>query len=115
MDVNLRFRVTQAFATRTGFVGGVPTFYTAVYPDHTVFGALIVSKALAIWRDIPVPAFGRDDPVDFVSRVVAVMKYARKWSYDAGFPTFLQGVAGDTVYGAMLFNVGSVSFAWPAL
>lgn len=114
MDVNLRFRVTQAYATRSGFVGGVPSFFTATYPDKIVFGSLLISQLGAQWHDVPISILHPKNPDDFVSLVKDVMTYAKEWGYEAGFPTFFRGVATDleTTFGTILFKPGNVTIQY---
>lgn len=115
MPIDLRFRATQDYATRNGFVGGIPTFYVADLPSNIVYGALLIRSEATDWRDIPVSALGGPPlPSDFVTRIRAVNAYAKRWGYASGFPTFLQSVAdNDYVYGAMLFKQGFVQIAQP--
>jgi hypothetical protein len=104
VDVNLRFRVTQDYATKHGFVGGVPTFYVADNPSNVVFGALLISAEAAEWRDVPVSQLGPDVEA-FMPRVTAVHTYATRRGFVSGFPTFLENISNnDYVYGTLLFK-----------
>ena len=49
-DVEARFRGTQDYASRKGFVGGFPNMYNAV----TVCGTILLRAPLAQWRDVVV-------------------------------------------------------------
>ena len=118
MPIDLRFRASQDYATRNGYVGAVPTFYVANLPSNIVYGALLIRKEAADWKDVPVSALvgsGSPPPVEFVARVQAVNAYAKQWGYACGFPTFLQNIANnDYVYGTMLFKKGSVQIQEPS-
>ncbi len=114
MDVNLRFRATQDYATRNGFVGGVPTFYVANLPSNIVYGTLLIRPEAADWRDVLISELGHFDPNDFEARIRAVNAYAKRWGYASGFPTFFQGVAAnDWVYGSLLFKPGTIQIQEP--
>jgi hypothetical protein len=115
MPIDLRFRASQDYATRNGFVGAVPTFYVANLPSNIVYGALLIRSQAADWRDVPASALGGPLPADFATWVMAINAYAKRWGYACGFPTFLQTVANnDYAYGAMLFKKGTVQVQEPS-
>jgi hypothetical protein len=51
-DIGARFRGTQDYATRNGFVGGFPNFYHANYGHGIVCGTILLTAAAAEWRDV---------------------------------------------------------------
>ena len=115
MPIDLRFRASQDYATRNGFVGAVPTFYVANLPSNIVYGALLIRSQAADWRDVPASALGGRLPADFATWVMAINAYAKRWGYACGFPTFLQTIANnDYAYGAMLFKKGTVQVQEPS-
>jgi hypothetical protein len=104
MDLCVRFRMVQDYAAKNGFVGGIPTFYTANYPQR-VFGVLLLSAATCDWRDVPASQLKIAAPGDFAARMRAVQDYAVHWGYVGAVPTFMQNIAnGETVYGTLLLK-----------
>jgi|SRR5215469_8343936 len=51
-DIGARFRGTQDYATRNGFVGGFPNFYNADYGNGTVCGTVLLTPEAADWKDV---------------------------------------------------------------
>ena len=92
MDLGVRFRLVQDYAAKNGFVGCIPTFYTANYPQR-VFGVLLLSAATCDWRDVPASQLKIAAPGDFAARMRAVQDYAVHWGYVGAVPTFMQNIA----------------------
>jgi hypothetical protein len=53
-DIGARFRGTQDYATRSGFVGGFPTFFHAGSGLTVVCGTVLLTAAAAERRDVTV-------------------------------------------------------------
>jgi hypothetical protein len=51
-DIGARFRATQDYATRQGFVGGFPTFFHADRGNGIVCGTILMKPGSAEWRDV---------------------------------------------------------------
>ena len=51
-DIEERFRRTQDYAVRNGFIGGYPNFYHANYGGELRCGTILVPSAAGEWRDI---------------------------------------------------------------
>jgi len=51
-DFEERIRVTNAYASRNGFVGGFPNFYHADYGSGIVCGTILLKQNVAEWRDV---------------------------------------------------------------
>lgn len=51
-DIGARFRATQDYATKHGFVGGFPTFFHADYGNGIVCGSILLRSGAAEWRDV---------------------------------------------------------------
>lgn len=52
-DVGARFRATQDYAKRNGFVGGFPNMFHADYGNGIVCGTVLLKPGFAEWRDVP--------------------------------------------------------------
>lgn len=51
-DIGARFRGTQDYASRNGFVGGFPNFYSADYGNGVVCGTVLLTPQAADWKDV---------------------------------------------------------------
>jgi hypothetical protein len=51
-DIGARFRATQDYATREGFVGGFPNFFHADHGNGIVCGTILLKPGAAEWRDV---------------------------------------------------------------
>jgi hypothetical protein len=51
-DIGARFRGTQDYAIRNGFVGGFPNFYHADYGKGIVCGTILIKPIAGEWRDL---------------------------------------------------------------
>ena len=51
-SVEARFRAVNDWATRNGYVSGFPNFHEANYGSGTVYGAILLKRGSADWRDI---------------------------------------------------------------
>jgi hypothetical protein len=51
-DIGARFRGTQDYATRNGFVGGFPNMFHADYGHGIVCGTILLKQNVAEWRDV---------------------------------------------------------------
>jgi hypothetical protein len=103
MDVGARFRATQDYAKRNGFVGGFPNFYQANNGQVTVRGTLLLLSAIAVWKDVPASELGNPPSDDVGARFRATQDYAKRNGFVGGFPNFYQADYGQgTVYGTLL-------------
>lgn len=53
-DIGARFRATQDYAVREGFVGGFPNFYHADYGRGLVYGTILLRPGFAFWADVSI-------------------------------------------------------------
>src|SRR6266542_4223910 len=51
-SVEARFRAVNDWATRNGYLSGFPNFHEANYGSGTVYGAILLKRGSADWRDI---------------------------------------------------------------
>jgi hypothetical protein len=51
-DIGARFRATQDYANKNGFVGGFPNFFQADYGNGIVCGTVLLKQNAAEWRDV---------------------------------------------------------------
>ncbi len=51
-DIGARFRGTQDYAARNGFVGGFPNMFHADYGNGIVCGTILLKQNVAEWRDV---------------------------------------------------------------
>jgi hypothetical protein len=82
------FRKMAEAATREGFVGAFPNFYTASYGRSNVGGAIFLKPGCAVWRDVPLVDLGEPPLRDFAERFRATNRYATAEGFVGGFPNF---------------------------
>ncbi|HTL09868.1 MAG TPA: hypothetical protein VL307_16455 [Chitinophagaceae bacterium] len=75
-------------ATKEGFVGGFPNFYTAVYGRSNVGGTIFMKPGCSVLREIPLKELNNPPLNDFIARFRAVNVYARDKAFVGGFPNF---------------------------
>ena len=110
-DVGARFRATNDYASRNGFVGGFPNFHHANYGQGTVYGTILIKRGAATWRDVPAAQLGNPPPNDVGARFRATNDWAVRNGFAAGFPNFHQANYGQgTVYGTILLHHGRVQW-----
>ena len=96
------FRSSAVEATREGFVGAFPNFYTAWYGPAFVAGTVFVRPSVAQWRDVPLAEMGNPPLGDFAARMRAANVYASQHGYVAAFPNYFhadygRGIVSGTV------------------
>lgn len=110
-DFGARFRATNDWAGRHGYLSGYPNFHHANYGAGTVYGTILVKQGGAEWRDIPASELGNPNPLDIGARFRATNDWATRNGFAAGFPNFHEANYGNgTVYGTILFRVGRVQW-----
>jgi hypothetical protein len=85
-DFEERMRVTYAYATRNGFVGGFPNFFHADYGNGIVCGTMLLKSNGAEWRDVDISDLGNPALEDFEQRFRATQDYAGRNGFVGGFP-----------------------------
>ncbi|HYZ58622.1 MAG TPA: heparin lyase I family protein [Nitrososphaeraceae archaeon] len=107
------FTAVSDYASRQGFVGGVPNLHEADYGDGrgVVYGSFLFKQQGAKWRDIPARDIGgvtnRDTAVGIRKRINAVGDYASQIGFVGGVPNLHEADYGDgrgVVYGSFLFK-----------
>lgn len=110
-DVGARFRATNDWAHRNGYLSGFPNFHQADYGAGTVYGSVLIKQGAAEWRDIPARDLGSPPDHDVPARFRATSDWAARNGFAAGFPNFHQADHGSgTVYGTILFPHGRVQW-----
>lgn len=110
-DVGARFRATNDWAHRNGFLSGYPNFHHADYGRGIVCGTVLIKKGAGEWRDVPARELGHPAPGDVGARFRATNDWAVRNGFTAGFPNFHQADYGHgTVYGTILFRPGRVQW-----
>jgi hypothetical protein len=105
------FRQRCQYASDNGSLAAVPTFYEATYGNHVVGGAVLLSQALAEWRDVPLAELGNPDLNDFDLRMRATQDYAVSHGFVGGFPNFFHADYGQgVVCGTILLGAGSAQW-----
>jgi hypothetical protein len=51
-NIGARFRASQDYAARNGFIGGFPNFYHADYGGGIVCGTILIQPSVGEWRDV---------------------------------------------------------------
>ncbi|SDN40690.1 hypothetical protein SAMN05660642_04780 [Geodermatophilus siccatus] len=110
-DVGARFRATNDWAARNGYVSGFPNFHQANYGAGTVYGSILIRRGGAEWRDVPAAQLGNPPAGDVPARFRATNDWAVRNGFAAGFPNFHQANYGaGIVYGTILFRPGSIQW-----
>lgn len=98
-----RFRAINDWAVRNGYRGGFPNFHWANYGKGVVYGAVLVKREAADWRDIPATELGNPKTSEELFR--AVSNWATKNGYRGGYPNFHWANYGKgIVYGTVLLK-----------
>jgi hypothetical protein len=104
-----RFRATNDYANRNGFVGGFPNFHQADYGQGIVYGTLLFRSGAAELRDVSAADLGNPPGDDIGARFRATNDYAVQNGFAAGFPNFHQADHGQgLVYGTILLRSAAV-------
>lgn len=107
-DVGARFRATNDWAGRNGFVGGFPNFHQADHGNGLVYGTILLKRGAADWRDVPARELGDPPGGDVGARFRATNDWAVRNGYATGFPNFHQANYGNgVVYGTILLKHGT--------
>lgn len=110
-DWGARFRATNDWAARNGYVGGFPNFHQADYGNGLVYGTLLLRSGAAEWRDVRASDLGHPPGDDIGARFRATNDYATRNGFAAGFPNFHQADYGSgLVYGTVLLRQGAVEW-----
>jgi hypothetical protein len=105
-DFRVRFKGTQDYAKRNGFVGGFPNFYHADYGRGIVCGTILLKESDAEWRDVPLVELG-DNLDDIGVRFRGTQNYAKRNGFVGGFPNFYHADYGNgIVCGTILLKQG---------
>jgi hypothetical protein len=98
-----RFRAVSDWAARNGYRGGYPNFHQANYGRGVVYGAVLIKREAADWRDIPANELGNPQTPEELFR--AVSDWAARNGYRGGYPNFHWANYGrGVVYGAVLIK-----------
>ncbi|PFK46727.1 hypothetical protein COJ23_22245 [Priestia megaterium] len=110
-DIGQRFRATNDYAVKNGYVGGFPNFHQADYGQGVVNGTILLKQGTAEWRDVPVVELGNPPSDDIGQRFRATNDYAVKNGYVGGFPNFHQADYGQgVVNGTILLKQGTAEW-----
>jgi hypothetical protein len=94
-DFGGRFRATQEYASRNGFVGGFPNFFHADYNGRIVCGTILVKPEVAEWRDVPLAELGANVSLNDVGgRFRGTQDYANRHGFVGGFPNMFHADYG---------------------
>ena len=98
-----RFRAVNDWAREHGYRSGYPNFFMANKAHGIVYGAILIKKEAADWRDIPAAELG--NPQTPEARFRAVNDWAVQRGYRSAFPNFYQAKKGQgIVYGTILIK-----------
>ena len=98
-----RFRAISDWAARNGYRGGYPNFHQANYGRGVVYGAVLIKREAADWRDIPANELGNPQTPEELFR--AVSSWASRNGYGGGYPNFHWTNYGrGVVYGSVLIK-----------
>lgn len=106
-DFGGRFRGTQEYATRNGFIGGFPNFFHADYGKGIVCGTVLIKPEGGEWRDVPLSELGDHVSLsDIGQRFRGTQDYAGRNSFIGGFPNMFHADVSNR--GAKLTNCGTI-------
>lgn len=106
-----RFRQVNRYSAVHGFAAGFPNFHEADHGQGVVYGTQLLRTAAVEWRDVPRAVYGNANIDDVPALFRAANDYAGDNGFEAGFPTFEQGIAnGSVVYGTNLIRPGITEF-----
>jgi hypothetical protein len=103
-DFAARFRAVNDWAAAHGYLSGFPNFHEANYGQGVVYGAVLLKRETADWRDLRGSELG--NPSGSEARFRAVNDWANGHGYVSGYPNFHQIGAGLR-YGAILLKQGA--------
>jgi ABC-type transport system substrate-binding protein len=96
-DLGNRFRETANYATRNGFIAGLPNFFHADYGSGIVCGTILLKSDAAEWRDVPISELNNVGLSDFAGRFRETASYATRNGFIAGFPNFFHADYGSGI------------------
>lgn len=105
-------RLTHDYATRNGFVGGIPTFHQGSMNGLDVRGIYLFHSNAVEFREVPGCELGHAGTTDVGRIFRAVNDYSVRKGFAGGFPTFhtRRLTDGNTVYGVILFRPGMLDW-----
>jgi hypothetical protein len=104
-----RFRKLFFWAKNNGFGGAFPTFWEWDYGKGKVYGAWLLKKEAAEFRDIPASELGI--PTSPEDRFRKLYDWAKKNGFYGAFPTFWEAdTEKGKVYGAWLLKKDAAEF-----
>jgi hypothetical protein len=92
-----RFKATQDYAVKQGFVGGFPNFYHADYGNGVVCGTILLKPTAAEWRDVPIGELDNPSLDSIAERFRGTQSYAQRNGFVGGFPNFYHADYGNGV------------------
>src|SRR5262249_51070447 len=79
-----RFRASNTYASKHGFVGAFPNFMHADHGCGIVCGTVLINREGGIWRDVPLEELGNPSLSDIKARFRATHDYAVQHGFVSG-------------------------------
>jgi hypothetical protein len=103
-DIGARFRATQEYSQRIGYIAGFPNFY---FNNTTQsYGTVLLKEDAVVWRDVPINELGNTPQSDVPQLFRSVHDYATSHGFVGGFPDFFTDDA-QKVYGVNFISQGA--------
>ncbi len=110
-DVPARFRASNDWASRNGYLTGFPNFHQADYGNGVVYGTILIKRGTGEVRDVLARQLGDPPGDDIEARFRATNDWAVRNGFAAGFPNFHEADYGQgRVYGTVLLSAGRVQW-----